>query len=155
MDDESKPADELKPNVVKSCCPLAVWHGSLDVQILFDFKIQPVFLHPPNIITVIWHAPTTPWRKVNTDCSLLNNSISCGAIFRDSLGSYLGSFFCRMDYPTILHVELFAITLAIEQAQVRGNVCADKLADICHSIQGFHWWGALPQSIKEDFHRDR
>ncbi|MCI67361.1 hypothetical protein A2U01_0088620, partial [Trifolium medium] len=25
-----------------------------------------------------------------------------------------------MDYPTILHAELFAITLAIEQAQVRG-----------------------------------
>jgi hypothetical protein len=54
------------------------------------------------------------------DGSLMNNVASCGAIFRDSLDSYLGSFTGKLKCSTMLHTTLFSIILAIEQAQIHG-----------------------------------
>ncbi|MCI14817.1 RNA-directed DNA polymerase (Reverse transcriptase) [Trifolium medium] len=44
---------------------------------------------------------------------------ACGAIFRDYTGG-LGGFSCRLNVSSVLHTELLAIIIAIEQAHERG-----------------------------------
>jgi hypothetical protein len=49
----------------------------------------------------------------------MNNVASCGAIFRDSLDSYLGSFTGKLKCSTMLHATLFSIILAILLSKLR------------------------------------
>jgi len=44
------------------------------------------------IIPVFWKAPTCRCVKANTDGSLVGSLASCGGIFRDHLGTFLGCF---------------------------------------------------------------
>jgi ribonuclease HI len=71
-------------------------------------------------IPVYWKAPCDRFLKVNTDDSLIGSNLACGAIFRDKHGTYFGSFSCKINCQSVLHAELMAIILAIEQALERG-----------------------------------
>jgi ribonuclease HI len=61
-----------------------------------------------------------PWTKVNTDGSAIGRDTACGAIFRDSSGAYKGGFSNKLEFSSVLHVELMAIILAIETAFSKG-----------------------------------
>jgi ribonuclease HI len=61
-----------------------------------------------------------PWTKVNTDGSAIGQDTACGAIFRDSSGAYKGGFSNKLEFSSVLHVELMAIILAIETAFSKG-----------------------------------
>jgi hypothetical protein len=41
---------------------------------------------------VTWKPPTAGWVKVNIDGSQIGSLASCGGIFRDLRGTFLGSF---------------------------------------------------------------
>jgi hypothetical protein len=58
---------------------------------------------------------------VNTDGSLVSATTACGAIYRDTLGAFLGGFLCKLTCHTVLNAELLAIIIiAIEQTHERG-----------------------------------
>jgi hypothetical protein len=97
--------------------------GSVAVHMLQDLQLAPIYQAPPCIIPVCWKAPSFNWVKVNTDDSLVGAATACGAIFRDAKGAFLGGFSCKLDCTYVLHAELLAIIIAIEQAHARGVPC--------------------------------
>jgi hypothetical protein len=99
---------------------VVVLAGSVAVHMLQDLQLDPIYQAPPCIILVCWKAPSFNWVKVNTDDSLVGATTACGAIFRDANGAFLGGFSCNLDYNSVLHAELIAIIIAIEQAHARG-----------------------------------
>jgi hypothetical protein len=52
----------------------------LDAPILDAFSIPPHHRRFKDIIPVFWKAPSHPWKKVNTDGSVVNNHAACGGI---------------------------------------------------------------------------
>jgi ribonuclease HI len=86
---------------------------------LRNLGVKPVLQHV-QFTPVKWQPPSGPFCKVNTDGSLVDSGSTCGAIFRDKFGTYMGGFSCKLAYNTVLHAELMAIILAIEHALARG-----------------------------------
>jgi len=72
------------------------------------------------IILVLWKAPTYPWLKVNTDGFVIASQASCGGLFRDSLGTFLGVFYCNIGNASVFHSEILAFIFALERAALRG-----------------------------------
>jgi ribonuclease HI len=72
------------------------------------------------IFPVIWKTPVAPWLKVNTNGSVRDGLAACGAIFRDYAGGFCCGFSCRLNVSSVLHLELLAIIISIEQAHQRG-----------------------------------
>ncbi|MCI36190.1 RNA-directed DNA polymerase (Reverse transcriptase), partial [Trifolium medium] len=97
-----------------------VYTASAIDLVLQKLQIAPRQVRPAASISVIWKALTAPWLKVNTDGSVRDNMSVCGAIFRDSSGGFFGGFSCRLDVSSVLHKELLAIIIAIEQAHQQG-----------------------------------
>lgn len=71
-------------------------------------------------IVVIWKAPFPPWRKVNTDGSMVGNHAACGDIFRDHLGTFLGAFTCNLGPDTVFSSEILGYIFALEFAAQNG-----------------------------------
>ncbi|KEH33166.1 hypothetical protein MTR_3g026170 [Medicago truncatula] len=100
--------------------------------------------------------------------------ITCGGVFRDRLGTFLGAFTCNLGISSVFTAEIHGSILALEYAahnwwknlwlesvQVisshifrEGNCCADKLANMGHSIQGTVWLSVSPPELHADFYKD-
>lgn len=72
-------------NSTSNCLPT-------DVVILQNFMIPPSQRRVKEILTVFWKPPTINWIKANTDGSVINSISTCGGIFQDFRGTYLGAF---------------------------------------------------------------
>jgi len=91
-------------------------HGREDKFLLDNFNVSPSYKRFNELIVVNWKAPTAGWIKVNTDGSLIGSLTSCGGIFRDHKGTYLGRFTSNLGELSIFAAELTCIILALEYA---------------------------------------
>ncbi|XP_045799496.1 uncharacterized protein LOC123893739 [Trifolium pratense] len=77
---------------------------------------------PPSIKQVNWIMPPSFWVKCNTDGASRGSPgiSSCGGIFRDHLGTFLGAFSANIGVATSLYAEICAAIYAIEFASAKG-----------------------------------
>jgi len=87
-----------------------------DVAVLNSFFIPPNYRHFKDIISVVWKPPTITWVKVNMDDSVIDNNASCGGLFRDFRGTFLGYFASNVGHVSVLEAELLCLILAMEFA---------------------------------------
>ena len=87
-----------------------------DTSLLENFHVSPSFRRFKEIILVVWKPPTTRWVKANTDGSLMQSSASCGCIFRDHKGTFLGCSASNLGTMSIFEAELSSIIFAMEFA---------------------------------------
>ena len=89
---------------------------SYDVMILNNFLIPSSHRRVKEIITVVWKPPTINWIKANTDGSVLNSISSCGGIFRDYRGTFLGAFASKIGAWSVYEAEIMGLIIAMEYA---------------------------------------
>jgi len=87
-----------------------------DLTVLKNFLIAPSHRRVKDIITVIWKPPTITWIKANTDGSVINSIASCGGIFRDFRGSFMGAFACNLGEMSVYETEITGLIMAMEFA---------------------------------------
>jgi len=87
-----------------------------DVALLNSLLIPPSYQRVRDIIPVIWQPPTITWVKADTDGSVIGSNSSCGGIFRDHTGAFLGGFSSNLGLGTVFEAELTGLMLAIEYA---------------------------------------
>lgn len=87
-----------------------------DVAIFNKFSIPPSFRHVKDIVSVIWKPPTITWVKANTDGSVSNLNASCGGIFRDFRGTFMGCFASNVGNGSVFEAELMGLIMAMEFA---------------------------------------
>ncbi|XP_045802493.1 uncharacterized protein LOC123896099 [Trifolium pratense] len=77
---------------------------------------------PPSNKQVNWIMPPSFWVKCNTDGASRGSPgiSSCGGIFRDHLGTFLGAFSANIGVATSLYAEICAAIYAIEFASAKG-----------------------------------
>jgi hypothetical protein len=77
---------------------------------------------PPSIKQVNLIRPPFNWVKCNTDGASRGSpeASSCGNIFRDHLGTFLGAFSTNICVDTSLYAEICAVIYAMEFALARG-----------------------------------
>ena len=94
------------------------------LQADFSFLDSLAVLHHcrrvKEIIMVVWKAPSAPWLKVNTDGSVIGGHATCGGLFRDTLGTFRGAFYCNIGIQSVFYAEVLGIILAIEFAAREG-----------------------------------
>ncbi|GAU46013.1 hypothetical protein TSUD_401350 [Trifolium subterraneum] len=122
--------------------------GSGSVLVLQNFMIDDVQQPQVSSILVCWKAPCDRFLKVNTDGSLISATSACGAIFRDKHGTYFGSFSCKINCQSVLHAELMAIILAIEQALERGWLHLWVESDSQVAIQASKNFSIVPWDLR-------
>ncbi|PNX85809.1 ribonuclease H [Trifolium pratense] len=93
---------------------------TVDDRVFNRLQVAQCPVRPSGYVLVSWKSPSAPWLKENTDCSVRNSVAACGAIFRDYTGGFLGGFSCQLHVSSVLHTEILAIIIAIEQAHQRG-----------------------------------
>ena len=54
--------------------------------------------------------------KANTDGSVIGSNSSCGGLFRDHTGAFLGAFSSNISVGTVFEAKLTGLMLAIEYA---------------------------------------
>jgi len=54
--------------------------------------------------------------KVNTDGSVIGGHAACGGLFRDSLGTFRGGFYCNIGVQSVYYSEVLGIILTLEYA---------------------------------------
>jgi len=87
-----------------------------EVAVLNNFLVPPTFRHVKDIVPVLWKTPTINWVKANTDGSVANFNASCGGIFRDFRGTFLGCFASNIGSGSVFDAELMGLILAMEFA---------------------------------------
>lgn len=60
--------------------------------------------------------PTINWIKTNTDSSVINAISSCGGIFRDFRGSFLGAFASNLREGSVYEAKITGLVMAMEFA---------------------------------------
>ena len=91
-----------------------------DFSFLDSFAVSPHYRRVKEIILVLWKTPTAPWLKLNTDGSVINGLAACGGLFRDSLGTFRGAFYCNVGAQSVFYAEVHDIISAIEFAAQNG-----------------------------------
>lgn len=85
----------------------------------FDIKFRPPLV--PKVIQVDWWFPIRNWVKYNTNGdSRGNHGVStCGGIFKDYLGIFLGAFSAKLGIFTSFQAKLHGIMILIDCANMR------------------------------------
>jgi len=104
----------MSGNVLKGKCLPS------EFSFLDSFAVSPHCRRVKKIILVLWKTPTAPWLKVNTDGSVINGLAACGGLFRDSLGTFRGAFYCNVGAQSVFYAEVHDIISAIEFAAQNG-----------------------------------
>jgi hypothetical protein len=91
-----------------------------------------------NIILVFWKAPTYIWVKTNTDGSFVDSLASCGEIFRDHLGTFLGCFASNLGEVSVFEAEVTSLILALEFASSHNWVWLLLDSDSSSVVHTFH-----------------
>jgi len=68
----------------------------VDANLPYWFRVPHHRRLIKEVVSVCWKAPTAPWVKVNTDGSVIDKHGTCGGLFRDHLGTFLGAFTCNL-----------------------------------------------------------
>ena len=89
---------------------------SLDIVVLNKLLIPPSYRHVKDIVLVVWKPPTITWVKANTDGSVIDHNASCGGIFRDFRGTFLGCFASNVGRGSVFEAELLGFFFAMEFA---------------------------------------
>ena len=87
-----------------------------DVALLNSLRIPPSYRRVKDIVPVTWQPPSITWVKANTDGSVIGSNSSCGGLFRDHLGAFLGGFSSNIGVGTVFEAELTGLMLAIKYA---------------------------------------
>jgi len=167
-------------------------------------------INPPRssiVKEVLWNPPILHWVKANCDGADASSATSCGGIFRNSNGQFLGCFAERLNAGNSIIAKLCGIMRALELAKQRnythlwletdsriavlafkstdivpwqirnrwfncldytssisfivshvhrkGNVCADRLANIGFSLNSFQYFYTLPREVREAYVQNR
>ena len=123
-----------------------------DGAVLNNFLISPSYRRVKEIMSVIWKPPTITWVKANTDGSVLNLNSSCGGIFRDFHGTYLGSFACNIGYGNVFEAELAGLMCAIEYAASHNWYRLWLESDSSTAVQAFHNHSIIPLRLRNRWH---
>ncbi|WJX41072.1 hypothetical protein P8452_28481 [Trifolium repens] len=105
---------------------------------------------PPSIKQVNWIRPPFNWVKCNTDGASRGSpgASSCGGIFRDHLGTFLGAFSANIGVATSLYAEICAAIYAIEFALARGWTNLWLECDSLLLVQAFSNAHLVPWKLK-------
>jgi len=90
------------------------------VTFFFILKALNVSIHPPRLLLVkevFWSPPIDGWIKGNCDGAFASGKASCGAIFRNRLGQFLGAFAEGLSFGNSLFAELIGAMRSIEFAK--------------------------------------
>ena len=87
---------------------------NLDVVVFNKFLIPPSFRRVKDIALVVWKPPTISWVKANTDGSGIYHNASCGGIFRDFRGTFLGCFASNVGRGSVFDAEILGLIFAME-----------------------------------------
>jgi len=87
-----------------------------DKLLLDNFHVSPGYRHFKEIIEVTWKALTARWVKANIDGFVKASLASCGDIFCDYRGTFLGTFASNLGDVTVFEAELTGILMAMEYA---------------------------------------
>ncbi|XP_024632876.1 uncharacterized protein [Medicago truncatula] len=123
-----------------------------DVDLLHSLLIPPSHRRVRDIVSVIWKPPTITWVKANTDGSVIGINSSCGGIFRDFTGAYLGGFSSNLGEGTVFEAELTGLMLAMEYA-ARHNWSRLWLeSDSSGAVHAFKNHSAIPMRFRNRWH---
>jgi len=114
--------------------------------------ISPSYRRVKEIMSVIWKPPTITWVKANTDGSVLNLNSSCGGIFKDFRGTYLGSFACNIGYGNVFEAELVGLICAMEYAASHNGYRLWLETDSSTAVQAFHNHSIIPLRLRNRWH---
>jgi len=120
--------------------------------VLNNFMIPPSYRRVKEIMSVIWKPPTITWVKANTDGFVLNLKSSCGGIFRDFCGTYLGSFACNIGHGNVFKAELGGLMCAMEYAASHNWYRLWLESDYSTAVQAFHNHSIIPLQLRNRWH---
>jgi len=106
----------LSGNISKGNCCFEL----ADIDVFHNFLVALSFRHYKEIIPVCWKPLTSHWVKTNTDGSLVGTFASCGGLFRDHLGTYLGGFAANLGDVSVFEAEVTGLIAALEFAASHG-----------------------------------
>lgn len=120
----------------------------MDEVFLNNFLITPSYRLVREIMSVIWKPPTITWVKANIDGSVLNLNSSCGGIFRDFRGTYLGGFACNLGHGTVFEAGLTGLMFAMEYAASHNWSRLWLESDSSTAIQAFKDHSIIPLCLR-------
>jgi len=93
-----------------------------DFVLLKAFSVKINYSRAPTIKEVIWQPPVFNWIKCNVDGASEGNPgpASCGGIYRDKNGAFMGAFAYNLGISNSLFAELNGAMYAIELACQKG-----------------------------------
>jgi ribonuclease HI len=123
-----------------------------DVALLNSLLITPSYRRVRDIVPVIWQPPTSTWVKANTDGSVIGSNSSCGGIFRDHTGAFLGGFSSNLGLGTVFEAELTGLMLAIEYAASHNWYRLWLESDSSSAVLSFKNQSAIPIRLRNRWH---
>jgi hypothetical protein len=97
-------------------------------------------------------ASSVPWIKVKPDGSLIGTHAACGGLFRDHLGSLLGTFACNIGLFTVFNAEVYAFLLALEYVAHNGWMNVWLESDSTSALMVFKNWALVPVLLRNHWH---
>jgi len=125
---------------------------SSDVNIVENFLINPSHRKVKEITTVIWKLPTINWVKANTDGSVVNSISSCGGIFRDFRGSFLGVFASNLGEVSVYEVQIMGLMMAMEFAAQNNWPRLWPESDSSSAVKAFKNPSLIPIRLRNRWH---
>jgi len=123
-----------------------------DVALLNSLRIPPSYRRVRDIVPVIWQPPAITWVKANTDGSVIGSNSSCGEIFRDHTGAFLGGFSSNLGLQTVFEAELTGLMLAIEYAASHNWSRLWLESDSSCAVLAFKNHAAIPIRFRNCWH---
>jgi len=123
-----------------------------DVVILENVFVSPLHRCVRDIIPVVWKPPTSPWVKANTDGSVRNLVATCGGIFCDSRGTFLGGFASNLGCVSVFEAEILGLMVAMEYASSNGWTRLWLESDSSSAVQAFHKPSLIPVCLRNRWH---
>jgi len=126
--------------------------SSSDINILKNLLISPLHRKVKEIVTVIWKPPTINWVKANTDGSVVNSISSCGGIFRDFRGSFLGAFSSNLGEVSVYEAEITRLMMAMEFPAQNNwpSLCLES--DSSSAVKAFKNHSLIPTRLRNRWH---
>jgi len=126
---------------------------SSDINILKNFLISPSHSKVKDIVTIIWKPPTINWVKANTDGSVVNSISSCGGIFRDFRGSFLGAFASNLGEVSVYEAEITGLMMAMEFSPKNNWYSLWLESDSSSVVKAFKNQSLIPIRLRNRWHK--
>jgi len=123
-----------------------------DKMLLDNFLVSPTYRRYKEIIAVTWKAPTIGWVKANTDGFVKYNLASCGGIFLDDRGTFLGAFASNLGDVSTSEAELIGILIAMVYAASHSWYSLWIECDFTSAVQAFMNADIIPFRLRNRWH---